>query len=186
MDYKKIFQSTHILIETMKSRFEEFVESLIKYNNELNNIVEYISLIDITLTKAYISDKYNYCKPKINSKPKKAFFDVKQIRHPLIEHIQQDEIYVTNDLSIGKKKNGILLYGTNAVGKSSLIKSIGINIILAQSGMYVAAGNFTFKPYHSIFTRILGNDNIFKGLSTFAVEMCELRTILNNCKKSQN
>ena len=182
--YKKIFQSTHIFNETMKSRFEEFVESLIKYNNELNNIVEYISLIDITLTKAYISDKYNYCKPKINSKPKKAFFDVKQIRHPLIEHIQQDEIYVTNDLSIGKKKNGILLYGTNAVGKSSLIKSIGINIILAQSGMYVAAGTFTFKPYHSIFTRILGNDNIFKGLSTFAVEMCELRTILNNCNEN--
>ena len=49
---------------------------------------------------------------------------------------------------------------------------------MAQSGLYVPCSEFTYKPYHYIFTRILGNDNIFKGLSTFAVEMSELRTIL--------
>ena len=75
----------------------------------------------------------------------------------------------------------MLLYGTNAVGKSSLIKSIGISIVLAQSGMFVPCSSFVYFPYKSVFTRILGNDNIFKGLSTFAVEMCELRTILTNC-----
>jgi DNA mismatch repair protein MutS len=76
------------------------------------------------------------------------------------------------------KQNGILLYGTNAVGKSSLIKSIGICVILAQAGFFVPCESFEYKPYFSIFTRILGNDDIFKGLSTFAVEMSELRTIL--------
>jgi DNA mismatch repair protein MutS len=77
------------------------------------------------------------------------------------------------------KEDGILLYGTNAVGQSSLIRSIGICIILAQAGMFVPCSEFTFNPYDKIFTRILGNDDIFKGLSTFAVEMSELRTILN-------
>ena len=75
---------------------------------------------------------------------------------------------------------GILLYGTNAVGKTSLIRAIGINIILAQSGMYVPCSKFVYMPYKSIFSRIIGNDNLFKGLSTFAVEMSELRVILNN------
>jgi DNA mismatch repair protein MutS len=55
---------------------------------------------------------------------------------------------------------------------------LGIAIILAQAGMYVPCSQFQYKPYSAIYSRILGNDNIFKGLSTFAVEMSELRTIL--------
>jgi len=72
--------------------------------------------------------------------------------------------------------NGYLLYGTNAVGKTSFIKSIGISIIMAQAGLFVPADSYTFSVYKSIYTRILGNDNLFKGLSTFAVEMTELRS----------
>jgi len=53
--------------------------------------------------------------------------------------------------------NGVLLYGTNAVGKSSFIKSIGICIIMAQSGLYVPCSSMGFTPYNKIFTRILGN-----------------------------
>jgi hypothetical protein len=94
------------------------------------------------------------------------------------EHLQQNEIYVTNDVSLGNETNGILLYGTNAVGKTSFIRALGISIILAQSGMFVPCSQFQYVPYRSIFSRILGNDNIFKGLSTFAVEMSELRIIL--------
>jgi len=74
---------------------------------------------------------------------------------------------------------GILLFGTNAVGKSSLIKALGISIIMAQAGFFVPCEEFLYKPYHTIFTRILGNDNIFKGLSSFAVEMVEFKTILS-------
>jgi DNA mismatch repair protein MutS len=89
---------------------------------------------------------------------------------------------VANDVSMGASgaPNGILLYGTNAVGKTSLIRAIGICIIMAQAGMYVPCAEFTYYPYNAIYTRILGNDNMFKNLSTFAVEMSELRVILNN------
>ena len=78
----------------------------------------------------------------------------------------------------------MLLYGINAIGKSSLIKAIGICIIMAQTGFFVPCSNLTFKPYHHIFTRIIGNDNIFKGLSTFAVEMLELNNILKFCDEN--
>jgi DNA mismatch repair protein MutS len=100
----------------------------------------------------------------------------------LIENIQQSELYVANDIKLNS--SGMLLYGTNAVGKTSFIKSIGISVIMAQSGFYVPAEEFIFKPYHSIMTRIIGNDNLFKGLSTFAVEMSELRTILRMADKN--
>jgi DNA mismatch repair protein MutS len=101
------------------------------------------------------------------------------LRHCLIEHLQTQEIYVTNDITLGNgEEDGILLYGTNAVGKTSIIRALGIAVILAQSGCYVPCSKFVFKPYTAIFSRILGNDNIFKGMSTFAVEMSELRMIL--------
>ena len=144
----------------------------------LENIANYISKLDVLQSKVYVSKEYNYCKPLIDTSPKKSFVEAKSIRHCLIEHIQQNEIYVPNDITLGKNEDGILLYGTNAVGKTSIIRALGISIILAQSGMYVPCSSFTFKPYTCIFSRILGNDNIFKGMSTFAVEMSELRIIL--------
>ena len=89
-----------------------------------------------------------------------------------------------NKKIVKKYYDGTLLYGTNAVGKTSLIKSIGIAIIMAQSGLYVPCTSLKFVPYNAIYTRILGNDNMFKGLSTFEVEMTELRTILKMSDKN--
>lgn len=158
--------------------FNKFVEQFEAYQNQLESIINFITLIDIVFAKANIAKKYNYCKPKI-VEADKSFINAKNLRHCLIEHLQTNEIYVTNDIKIGDGIiDGILLYGTNAVGKTSLIKALGISLIMAQSGLFVPSSEFIYKPYNYIFTRILGNDNIFKGLSTFAVEMSELRTIL--------
>jgi DNA mismatch repair protein MutS len=152
----------------------------------LGKISQFIALCDVCYVKAYNALKYNYCRPVIdegdsNSEgSSKSYVNFKKIRHCLIEQLNTNELYVTNDLEIGTSNNGLLLYGTNAVGKTSFIKSIGIALIMAQAGMFVPCEEFTYYPYEYLFTRLLGNDNIFKGLSTFAVEMCELRTILKN------
>jgi DNA mismatch repair protein MutS len=103
------------------------------------------------------------------------------MRHALIEHLELRESYVPNDVELGCECQGVLLFGTNAVGKTSYIKSIGICIVMAQAGMYVPCETFEYCPYEYLFTRIIGNDNLFKGLSTFAVEMSELRVILQKC-----
>ena len=157
--------------------------------NILDDIINFTSECDLIQCRCYIAKKYNYCKPVI-MKADKSFVDFKQIRHPLIEQLNQRELYVTNDFVLGLETggesdpNGLLLYGTNAVGKTSFIKSIGISTIMAQAGLYVPCSSFTYWPYNYIFTRILGNDNIFKGLSTFAVEMSELRTILKQSNRN--
>ena len=156
----------------------------------LECLSEYIAKLDVIICKAFIAKTYNYCKPEIHEKAEKSYVDVTDLRHCLIEHIQQNELYVTNDICIGdmepgkEHKDGILLYGTNAVGKTSLIRALGISVIMAQSGLFVPCSSFKYKPYTSIFSRILGNDNIFKGLSTFAVEMSELRVIMKMADKN--
>jgi len=151
---------------------------------ELENLASYVSKVDVLQSKTYVAREYKYCCPEIVSDSEKSFVDARELRHALIEHIQQNETYVTNDLFLGQNLtdgtmcDGVLLYGTNAVGKTSLIRALGVSVIMAQSGMFVPCSLFRYKPYTAIFSRILGNDNLFKGLSTFAVEMTELRIIL--------
>jgi DNA mismatch repair protein MutS len=166
------------LKDTITLVFNKFVEQFESFQNEINGLVNFITIIDILYAKSTLAKKYNFCKPTI-AEADKSFVNAKGLRHCLIEQLQTNELYVSNDITLGNKiVDGILLYGTNAVGKTSLIRALGISVIMAQSGLYVPCSEFIYKPYKYIFTRILGNDNIFKGLSTFAVEMSELRTIL--------
>ena len=162
--------------------YHDFLENFDDYYAPLDTIVKYITQVDILYTKCSLVKKYKYCKPHLVGGREKSFVNAKGLRHCLLERFSMDELYVTNDIVLGEQDtDGILLYGTNAVGKTTIIKALGIAIILAQAGMYVPCTSFTYAPYHSILTRIIGNDNIFKGLSTFAVEMSELRTIFQLC-----
>ena len=161
--------------------FHKFVCELKECQESFQTIVSFITDVDLIQNQAYIARKYKYCKPTIdagNAGEEESYVDAKDIRHCLIERMNEDELYVTNDISLGLKERGLLLYGTNAVGKTSMIRALGICIIMAQAGLYVPCSAFTYRPYTNIMTRILGNDNLFKGMSTFAVEMSELRVIL--------
>lgn len=166
------------MIEHIIQCYDTILQDLMDNQNDIELLSSFVAWIDNIQNKCYIATKYSYSKPIIKSDTDKSFFNVKELRHPLIEHIQTREIYVTNDIEMGKTKDGLLLYGTNAVGKTSFIRSVGIAIVMAQCGLYVPCSEMIYKPYTKIFTRIIGNDNLFKGLSTFAVEMSELRTIL--------
>jgi DNA mismatch repair protein MutS len=154
--------------------------------DKIDELSKYIAKLDVLQCKAYIAQTYNYCKPVINISNINSYVSAKGLRHVLIEQLQKSEIYVQNDIDIGNISSplGILLYGTNAVGKTSLIRGLGICVIMAQAGLFVPCSQFVFKPYNAIFSRILGIDNLFKGLSTFAVEMSELRMILRNANNN--
>ena len=171
--------------QTISKAYSQFLERLEQdCLPTLENLANFLARVDVLQSKTYAAKTYGYCRPTIGSQPKSeiSYVEARELRHCLIEHIQTQELYVTNDVCLStdlKTPSGILLYGTNAVGKTSLIRALGIALIMAQSGMYVPCSAFTYRPYRAIFTRILGNDNLFKNLSMFAVEMSELRVILN-------
>ena len=164
--------------------YQVFVTSFInKYETFLSKMICTISDIDIACCNARNAFEYRYYKPSIK-KHKSSFVSAKNMRHPIVERLRTGTLYVGNDICISPEtKNGMLLYGINASGKSSLMKSVGLNIIMAQCGMYVPASSFEFYPYRHIFTRISGSDNIFTGMSSFTVEMTELRNILQRSDK---
>ena len=161
--YQNILTEFHNDIEgniTFESNSGSEKNTSKNHKSHLSIISHFIGLIDVCHCKAYNADKYNYCKPQICMKGEeknesKSYVNFKKMRHCLIEHINNKELYVANDLSIGEENNGMLLYGTNAVGKTSFIKSIGIAIIMAQAGMYVPCGQFIYYPYQYLLIQNL-------------------------------
>jgi DNA mismatch repair protein MutS len=145
-----------------------------------DEVVQFISEIDWITSCAKCAAVNFYCKPKIVNDSDVSYIRATDMRHPMIEKILSGTHYVPNDIELGtSEQKGMLLFGTNSSGKSSMMKSVGLNVIMAQSGMYVPCSEFTYYPYKNILTRITGDDNFSKGFSSFVVEMTELRTILN-------
>ena len=160
------------------SAYQVFLQNIaMSYENIFHKLVEFISETDVLVTHAKNAVKFGYSKPELAPTISNSFVEITSIRHPLIERLI-DTPYVTNDISLGLEKDGMLLYGTNATGKSSLGKSVALAIIMAQSGMYVPAAHMKFAPYKRMFARIPTGDDLQKGHSTFVVEMLELRNIL--------
>lgn len=185
---KKIAEYKEKLNTMIATKYYTFLEMLERqFHKMIENVANITAKIDVIFCKAYVAKKYNYCRPIISSTAAAngaSFVIARALRHVLIEQINMNEIYVPNDVNIGTEPSGMLIYGVNTTGKTSYIRSVGIAIAMAQSGMYVPAQSFEYRPYKAIFSRILGNDNLFHGQSTFAVEMSELRVILNNADKN--
>ena len=168
------------MAKKLKELFKSDMMGLLeKYSGVLHSWSKNIAYIDFINSGALCAKSNHYSKPIINQK-NYSFFKAKEMRHPIIERISTETVYVPHDIELGygTKQDGILLYGINSSGKSTLMKSIGLNVILAQIGYYTATTNFEYSPYSSLFTRISGNDNMFRGLSSFMVEMMELMAIL--------
>jgi DNA mismatch repair protein MutS len=140
-----------------------------------------ISTLDFVKSNARTSSRHKYYRPTIVREAPTSFVEFEDLRHPIIERLIQAE-YISNNVSLGRDPQGILLYGCNSSGKSSLTKSIGLNLIMAQAGLFTA-GKIRFAPYRQLITRLSGHDDLFKGQSSFVVEMMELRTILRNANE---
>uniref|UniRef100_A0A6C0IFL3 DNA mismatch repair proteins mutS family domain-containing protein n=1 Tax=viral metagenome TaxID=1070528 RepID=A0A6C0IFL3_9ZZZZ len=151
------------------------------YRNLWSSIENYISQIDILFTISNVCKERGFVKPEFQDNSESSGFHIKGLRHPLIESQNTRVEYVTHNVSLNSE--GWLLYGMNASGKSSLMKAVGISVLLAQVGCFVPSLQMVIKPFKSIFTRILNQDNIWAGLSSFAVEMLELREILNKANE---
>ena len=147
-------------------------------------ITKWIANLDTDFALARCAVEYDLITP-IFVEAEASSVSIDELRHPIIEQIHTTTPYIRHNLTlglaseaVGGAENGLLVYGSNSSGKSSLMKSLGIAVICAQAGIPVAASKMKLSPYTGIFTRILGNDNLWASLSSFAVEMTEFRAIL--------
>ncbi len=176
------------MVALVKKRYDESLENIEElYSLTLEQIIKHIGALDVAISNAKCAALYRYTRPNLQEKNDKPFFKVTSLRHPIIESREENGIYIPNDVYLGYGKEdevrGMLLYGINSSGKSSLMKSVGICVILAQAGFFVPASCLKFTMFDKLFTRIVSGDNLYKGLSTFAIEMLELKNIFNRTTK---
>jgi len=182
------------LVSLVKQRYVESLDVLEnRFSLLLDKLIAFIANIDVAISNAKCTKNMNLSRPIIEEG---NFYEAIALRHPIIEANSERGIYVPNDLFLGENNStqhnhitlnasdgedvlGVLLYGINSSGKSSLMKSIGLSVVLAQAGFFVPAVELRFGLYDKLFTRIVSQDNLYKGLSTFAVEMMELKNIFN-------
>lgn len=134
--------------------------------------------IDVFSALALVAEHGNYCRPSINEK---GIIDIKNGRHPVVEKMINNDMFIANDTYLDNKKQRIsIITGPNMAGKSTYMRQTALIVLMAQIGSFVPAESAKIGIVDRIFTRVGASDDLASGQSTFMVEMTEVANILRN------
>ena len=137
-----------------------------------------VAALDAFASLALVAERNNYVRPKINEK---GVIDIKEGRHPVVERMIPNEMFISNDTYLDDKKHRIsIITGPNMAGKSTYMRQTALIALMAQVGCFVPAQSANIGLSDRIFTRVGASDDLASGQSTFMVEMNEAANILNN------
>ena len=141
-----------------------------------------IAGIDVMTSLSVVATKNNYVKPRKNEK---GVIDIKNGRHPVVEKMMRDDLFVANDTYLDNSKNRLsIITGPNMAGKSTYMRQTALIVLMAQLGSFVPADDANIGICDRIFTRVGASDDLASGQSTFMVEMTEVANILRNATKN--
>lgn len=137
-----------------------------------------IAQIDVLASLAYVAERNHYVRPNINEK---GVIDIKNGRHPVVEKMIPNDMFIENDTYLDDKKNRVsIITGPNMAGKSTYMRQTALIVLMAQIGSFVPAESANIGVVDRIFTRVGASDDLASGQSTFMVEMTEVANILRN------
>ncbi len=172
----KILSAKEKSLGREKQLYDELLEKIAVYLEELQCCASALAELDVFLCFAEIAETLNFTKPELTDE--KGFY-IEAGRHPVVEQIQS-EPFIANDLSLNDKQQMLIITGPNMGGKSTYMRQTALITILAHIGSFVPADKAVIGPVDRIFTRIGASDDLASGRSTFMVEMTETANILNN------
>lgn len=141
-----------------------------------------VACLDVLASLASVAQKNRYVKPEINTK---GVIDIKGGRHPVVEEMTKNDLFVANDVYLDLQKNRIsIITGPNMAGKSTYMRQVALITLMAQIGSFVPADSASISVCDRIFTRVGASDDLASGQSTFMVEMTEVANILRNATKN--
>ena len=137
-----------------------------------------VAALDAFASLAVVAERNNYTRPKINEK---GIIDIKDGRHPVVERMIHNDMFIANDTYLDDKKHRIsIITGPNMAGKSTYMRQTALIALMAQIGSFVPAKSANIGLSDRIFTRVGASDDLASGQSTFMVEMTEVANILRN------
>ena len=141
-----------------------------------------IAAVDVFVSLSVVATRSNYVKPQINEK---GTIQIKGGRHPVVEKMMRDDMFVANDTILDNSRNRIsIITGPNMAGKSTYMRQTALIVLMAQIGSFVPADQANIGICDRIFTRVGASDDLASGQSTFMVEMTEVANILRNATRN--
>lgn len=163
-----------------KSIIEDIISKAVIYDNEVLEFSVSLILVDVFVAMSVVAVQNSYTKPLI-LESESGKIDIERMRHPCIENQPDIENYIPNDVIFDKNgKKFYLITGPNMGGKSTFLKSVAINVIMAQCGSLVPADDAKISIVDAVFTRVGAGDKQMEGISTFMEEMMDMSFILDN------
>ncbi len=158
--------------------FTSVRDEIFRQINRIQMTAKAIAKIDVFASLAYVAERNHYVKPKINEK---GLIDIKDGRHPVVEKMMPDNMFISNNTYLDVNKNRLsIITGPNMAGKSTYMRQTALIVLMAQIGSYVPAKEANISICDKIFTRVGASDDLASGQSTFMVEMTEVANILRN------
>lgn len=174
----KLLTANETIIKLENEIFVGIKEKLFAALKRIKSTAEYISELDVFSSLAEVAQKNSYVCPEILPS---GVIDIRDGRHPVVEKMVKDEIFIPNDTLLNNSSNMIsLITGPNMAGKSTYMRQVALIVLMAQIGSFVPASHAQIGIVDKIFTRVGASDDLTSGQSTFMVEMNEVSYILNN------
>jgi len=166
--------------ERMTSREAELIEALRRRVGEavarVQRTAAALARLDVWAGLADLAERERYCRPEVTDGFALALEDS---RHPVVERMMPREAFIPNDVRLDEAGRVVLLTGPNMAGKSTVLRQVGLAVVLAQIGSFVPARRAAIGVVDRLFTRVGASDNLVRGQSTFMVEMSETSAILH-------
>lgn len=171
---ERIIDLEYQLFTTIRDKIKEYIP-------ELQRISKIISEIDVLQAFATVSEENNYVRPTLTSD---STLEIIEGRHPVVEKVLNDSVYVANDIVMDNNTSILLITGPNMAGKSTYMRQLAITVIMAQIGCFVPANSAKIPIFDAIYTRIGASDDLVSGESTFMVEMMEANNAISSATKN--
>ena len=158
--------------------FSDIRDQIAKEVLRIQTAARIIAKLDAFASLALVAERNHYVRPDINEK---GVIDIKDGRHPVVEKMIPNDMFICNDTYLNDKKNRIsIITGPNMAGKSTYMRQTALIVLMAQIGSFVPAASANIGIVDRIFTRVGASDDLASGQSTFMVEMTEVANILRN------
>ena len=166
------------LVQLEYELFRELREQIAKNVVRIQKTAKALAKIDVFASLALISEQNHYCRPSLNQNGR---IDIKNGRHPVVEKMINNDMFIANDTYLDNQKNRIsVITGPNMAGKSTYMRQTALIVLMAQIGCFVPAETADIGIVDRIFTSVGASDDLASGQSTFMVEMTEVANILRN------
>ena len=173
---EKVLHATERIDVVERELFDALRARIGAQIGRLQRLAGTLARLDVLATLAEVAEREGYVRPEVGE----GFdLEITAGRHPVVERMMPREQFIPNDVTLAADARMIILTGPNMAGKSTILRQIGLLVLMAQTGSFVPATRARVGIADRVFTRVGASDNLVRGQSTFMVEMSETSAILH-------